>query len=188
MTQRREPQLDASRERQFRLLYEDHVEQVARYVARRTAAHDVQDVVAETFLTAWRRLDDLPGDAVPWLFVTARNVMANRHRSSERRRALENKLASASPWLPGAPVTSDLSEIDQRLLEAIAELPEAEREAFMLIAWDGLDPARAARAAGCSAPAFRMRLHRARRRLKEQIGPHRPFVPLTEIPSLKETR
>jgi RNA polymerase sigma-70 factor (ECF subfamily) len=101
---------------------------------------------------------------------------------------LQNKLASTSPWLPEAPAASDLSEVDQRLLGAIAELPTAEREAFMLIAWDGLDPARAARAAGCSAATFRMRLHRARRRLKEQIGPHRPFVPLTEIPSLKETR
>ncbi len=165
------------------------MEQVARYVSRRTAGNDIQDVVSDTFLTAWRRFDELPNDALPWLFVTARKLIANRHRSTERRGALREKLISGSAWVLEQAPRSDLSEVDERLLAAIAELPDAEREAFMLVAWDGLDALRASRAAGCSAATFRMRLHRARRRLKQQIGPQRPFVPVAEIQtSLEESR
>lgn len=91
--------------------------------------------------------------------------------------------------LSDEPGRSDLSEVDERLLTAIADLPEAEREAFMLVAWDGLDPQRASRAAGCTAGTFRMRLHRARRRLKQEIGSPRPFARLTDVHhSLEETR
>jgi RNA polymerase sigma-70 factor, ECF subfamily len=183
---RRELQLNGSREERFRSLYERHVEVVARYVARRTAANDVQDVVADTFLTAWRRFDELPQDPIPWLLVTARKLIANRHRSTGRRAALYDKLAAGSPWNFES-TTPELSEIDQGLLAAIAQLPEAQREAFMLVAWDGLDVQRASRAAGCSAATFRMRLHRARRRLKQKIGSPRPFVPITET-SLEESR
>ena len=187
MTQEGSPTLNPSREERFRSLYEDHVERVARYVARRTAASDVQDVVSDTFLVAWRRFDELPQDPVPWLFVTARNVIGNRRRSSARHSALRDKLAAGPAWID-EPARSDLSEVDQRLLRAIAALPEAEREAFMLVAWDGLDASRASRAAGCSAATFRMRLHRARRRLRQQVGPQRPFAPLTEAHTLEESR
>lgn len=180
MIQRREPQLNASREERFRLLYEDHVERLARYVSRRTTGNDIQDVVADTFLTAWRRFDDLPQDPLPWLFATARKLIANRHRSTERRGALHDKLAAGSPWPLGQASPSDLSEVDQRLLAAIAELPYAEREAFMLVAWDGLDATRASRVAGCSAATFRMRLHRARRRLKHQMVPYGPCPALAD--------
>ena len=150
---------------------------VAAYVARRTAPGEVQDVVAETFLTAWRRFDELPDDAVPWLFVTARNVMANRARSTRRRRALQDKLSATSPETRPQP-SPDLSEVDRRLLAAIRELPAAQREAFMLVAWDDLDVRRASQVAGCSAATFRMRLHRARRRLKQRMA-NRPFPDLT---------
>ena len=189
MVQRRGPGLNASREERFRALYEDHVEELARYVSRRTAGNDVQDVVADTFLTAWRRFDELPQDALPWLFVTARKLIANRHRSTVRRGALHAKLSFGPAWAFDQTPRSDLSEVDERLLAAIAELPEAEREAFMLVAWDGLDAARASKAAGCSAATFRMRLHRARRRLKQRIGPRRPFVNANEIQApLEESR
>ena len=160
--------------------------QLARYVSRRTPSTDVQDVIADTFLTAWRRFDDLPHDPLPWLFVTARKLIANRHRSTERRGALYDKLKADAPSWSEQPA-DDLSDVDRRLLAAIAELPGAEREAFMLVAWDGLDARRASRAAGCSAATFRMRLHRARRRLKQEIGPERPFVHLADS-KLEETR
>ena len=189
MPQRRELQLNPSREERFGVLYKEHVEQLAHYVSRRTAVSEVQDVIAETFLIAWRRFDKLPTDPIPWLFVTARNVMANRHRSDQRRRTLDDKLTSEFVGSVQPESRTDLSEIDQQLVAAIARLPEAEREAFMLFAWDGLDPTRASRAAGCSAATFRMRLHRARQKLKQQIRPPRPFVQLADTqPSLEETR
>lgn len=172
------------------MLYKQHVEQLGHYVSRRTAVSEIQDVIAETFLTAWRRFDELPTDPVPWLFVTARNVLANRHRSDQRRRTLDDRLMTEFAGSVQPESRTDLSEVDQQLVAAIARLPEGEREAFMLVAWDGLDAHRASRALGCSPATFRMRLHRARQKLKQQIGSSRPFVQLVDTPrpSLEETR
>jgi RNA polymerase sigma factor (sigma-70 family) len=113
--------------------------------------------------------------------------MANRHRSAARDRALTEKMTASSGWRfePRA----EMDEIDQRLIHAIRELPDAEREAFLLIAWDGLNPTRAAIAAGCSPATFRMRLHRARRRLRRQVGEVHPLSRLPEPTTpLEETR
>jgi RNA polymerase sigma factor (sigma-70 family) len=124
---------------------------------------------------------------VPWLFATARGALANRHRAARRRRALTAKLAAQTSWTNDHP--SDLSEVDRRLLDAVAKLPDAEREAFLLVAWDGLDGSRAARAAGCTAATFRMRLHRARRRLRREIAPlHAPTPPVDARSSLEDPR
>jgi RNA polymerase sigma factor (sigma-70 family) len=161
-------------------LFEDHAGRVARYAARRVEADDVQDVVSEVFLAAWRRLDDLPEDALPWLFAAARNVVANRRRSRARRRALDDKLAHAGSSPEDGPA---VLEVDARLLAAIRRLPESEREAFMLVAWDGLDHARAARAAGCTPAAFRVRLHRARRRLRNEVDRDAPLATLAGMNS-----
>lgn len=171
---------EKARERRFRELYEEHLDGVARYAARRIAATEVHDVVSEAFLVAWRRLEDVPEDALPWLFATTRGVIANRRRSATRRRALDEKLATQ---VPPAPERPDRDPIDGALLEAIAALPDAEREAFMLVAWDGLDPGRAADAAGCGAGAFRMRLHRARGQLRRQLA-----ATGRAAPSLEESR
>lgn len=156
---------DGTRQPRFKALYAEHLDAVARYAARRVVAGDVHDIVSETFLVAWRRLDDVPEDALPWLFGTARRVIANRRRSAGRRRALVDKLAAD----PSLAWPEDADAVDERLLAAIARLPDAEREAFLLVAWDGLDPSRAAAAAGCGPGAFRMRLHRARAELKRQL-------------------
>jgi len=183
-TYRKGSSLNPDREHRFHLLYEDHLARVIRFVARRVSPDDVQDVVSETFLTAWRRLENVPEDPVPWLFVTARNVISNRHRADGRQRALDDRLASLPKWqfetLP------QLSELDQRLTDAINGLPEIEREALMLIAWDGLDRARAAKVAGCSIATLRVRLHRARRRLMKELGATHPFAPLVDLTSRLE--
>lgn len=185
MPQRRERPLKASREDRFRSLYESHVERVAGYVARRAAPDEVQDVVSETFLAAWRRFDELPREPVPWLFVTARKLIANRHRATKRRGALHDKLAG-SVWVP--PPQDEPTDVDARLLAAIRALPEAEREAFMLVAWDELDIASAARTCGCSTATFRMRLHRARRRLQRSVLSQHPFRAMTDITAWEESR
>ena len=57
--------------------------------------------MAETFLVAWRRLDDVPADALPWLYGVARRVLANQRRSADRGAALERRLAGAER--PAAP-------------------------------------------------------------------------------------
>lgn len=175
-TESREPILTVDRESQFRQLYEDHVGRVGRYIARRIPANDVQDVLAETLLTTWRKLDEIPEDAVPWLFKTASNHIANRLRTSRRKQALGNKLATSSARFDPRHSSNDLNEVDQQLIDAIRGLPDAEREAFMLVAWDGLDAKRGAQALGCSPAAFRVRLHRARRRLKRRVTAYAPVA------------
>ncbi len=128
---------------------------------------DVQDVIAETFLTAWRRLDDLPDDPLPWLLGTARRHISNRRRSTRRWRALAVRVATVPPV---SPTEEGPRDVDEALRDSIRALPHAEREAFMLVAWDGLDIPRAALVAGCSTATFRVRLHRARMRLKKEVS------------------
>ena len=165
--------------------------ELVRYVSRRAAPDDVHDIVAETFLTAWSRFEDLPQDPVPWLFGTARRLMANRHRSNRRRGALQQKLAAQPRWVTELSTSAE-DELDTQLLKAIAGLPDAEREAFMLVAWEGLDPTRASRAAGCSAATFRVRLHRARKRLMRSLREPLPSTANVQSidvnPTLEETR
>jgi RNA polymerase sigma-70 factor (ECF subfamily) len=142
-------------------LFRQHYASVSRYVRRRTAAENVDDVVSDTFLVAWRRLDAVPrDDALPWLLGVARNVMATQRRGLRRREALRVRLMTTAE-----PDVVDRVEADAPVLAALATLREKDREALMLVAWDGLRPSEAAAVLGQSPQAFRVRLHRARRRL-----------------------
>jgi RNA polymerase sigma-70 factor, ECF subfamily len=152
-------------DQRFVALYETHAGAVLAYARRRIGPDQAEDVLAETFLVAWRRRGDVPSDALPWLYAVAANVLRNRARSARRQTALEARLA-AEPAL-GAP--DDDPDPDPRLREALAALKPIDREALLLTAWEGLAPDRAARAAGCSRATFHVRLHRARRRLAQAL-------------------
>jgi RNA polymerase sigma factor (sigma-70 family) len=147
-----------------------HSSAVASYAARRVPIDDVYDVLSDTFLTAWQRLDAVPEDAVPWLFATARRHIANRNRSARRRQALSDRLVNSHAFGDAHLLEEERAQIDEEIVDAIRRLPAGEREALMLVAWDGLDPKRAAVAAGCSGTALRVRLHRARSRLKRELA------------------
>jgi RNA polymerase sigma-70 factor, ECF subfamily len=146
----------------FERVFNECYAPVLRYVARRVAADAVQDVVSDTFLVAWRRREELRGEPLPWLLGIARRVAATQRRGSQRRDALQERLRAQPP----PPATIGAVEArDPRLAQALAFLPERDREALMLIAWDGLDHRTAARVMGCSTGSLTVRLHRARRRL-----------------------
>jgi RNA polymerase sigma factor (sigma-70 family) len=154
---------------------------VRGYALRRTSPDAAQDAVAETFLVAWRRFDEVPEDALPWLFGVARRVLANQRRASGRGEALQRRLAAtAQPESLEEHVTE--SEV---VHAALARLSERDREALMLVAWHGLSGKRAARAAGCSRAAFDVRLHRARRRLAGLLESLDPPVVATNAKSLE---
>ena len=93
-----------TREARFTRVYEEHLETIRRYVWRRDPEL-VDDVVAETFLVAWRRVDDIPENAAAWLIGVARNVRRNTRRSARRQEAVSARLADAVPPLDcgGAP-------------------------------------------------------------------------------------
>jgi RNA polymerase sigma-70 factor (ECF subfamily) len=161
--------VDVSADR-FEQLFRSHHATVVAYVRRRAPADSVDDVVGETFLVAWRRLDHVPEDELPWLLGVARNVLATQRRGAVRRHALTLRLGSDSK--PGASATAEpeasrsLDGEDGPLRQALARLAPKDREALTLIAWDGLAPQDAALVLGESPGTFRVRLHRARRRLR----------------------
>ncbi len=151
------------RERRFRAVYEPNYRPVLAYALRRSGAGEADDVVAETFAIAWRRLDDVPAGeaALPWLYGVARRVLANRRRGDRRRDRLVQRLAAEPDSATGEPAAADAPAI----LAALADLRPVEREIVCLAAWEGLSNARIAELFGCSENAVAIRLHRARRRL-----------------------
>ncbi|MGZ6543777.1 MAG: RNA polymerase sigma factor [Actinomycetota bacterium] len=150
-------------------LYASHVDQVFAYACRRVGVVDAADVVADTFLVAWRRLGDVPDDALPWLYAAARNVVNNARRAEIRRDALRSRLAAAELRVSHddpAPAVEARADI----LAAMRLLPAPEREALMLVAWEDLEPRRAAAVMGCTPGTFAVRVHRGRRHLKEILA------------------
>lgn len=149
----------------FEELFRRHHRAVAAYARRRAPTDTSDDVVASTFLVAWRRLGEVPADSLPWLLAVARNVVATQQRGSQRRGALRQRLAQADRSAP----TSAAEGSAGRVAAALGRLPENDREALTLIAWEGLRPAEAATVLGQSPAAFRVRLHRAKRRLRREL-------------------
>jgi len=163
----------------FEALFEDHRRAVLAYARRRVGDDAAADVVADTFLVAWRRLDAVGDDPLPWLYGVARKVIANQRRAQRRSQALVGRLAEDRVAPAPAPSPEDAFGAADALRDAFARLGERDREALALVAWEGLDPDHAARAAGCSRATFAVRLHRARRRLAAAIAEeHSPVLPL----------
>jgi RNA polymerase sigma-70 factor (ECF subfamily) len=129
-------------------------------------------VVAETFLVAWRRVEHVPTDALPWLCTVAGNVIATQRRSVGRRHALDKRLQINAVGSVGQPEVDD-----GPVLEALANLSATDREALTLIAWDGLQPHQAAAMLGQSPSTFRVRLHRAKRRFRRLLEAERAEMP-----------
>jgi RNA polymerase sigma factor (sigma-70 family) len=153
-------------ERRFIALFNEHYDRLLAYALRRVDADQAHDVVSETWLVAWRRLADLPGDALPWLIGVARRVIANRRRSDRRRAALLERVASNMATQTGEEhAIGGFSELSG----ALASLSDLDREILMLVAWDGLDTRRAAASLGVKQSVFSVRLHRARRRLLKEL-------------------
>jgi RNA polymerase sigma-70 factor (ECF subfamily) len=166
--------VELTRNERFERIFREHYAAVRSYALRRAPSDMAPDVVAETFLVAWRRLDDVPADPLPWLYGVARRVLANARRSADRGLALERQLATAAavPTGPGDP--GERVGDAEIARAALARLSERDRETLMLVAWEGLSSARAARAAGCTRAAFAVRLHRARGRLAAQLASLEP--------------
>lgn len=160
-------------------LWDAHARRVLGYAMRHTDADTAQEVLSETFLVAWRRLPDVPADALPWLLVVARNTLSNQRRSRLRQSRMQHEMERLHELAGSAPGADDTVADRRDLLAALAALPPTQREALLLVAWDGLSPGEAARVAGCSASAFHVRLFRARRQLQSHEGPLSPSTPRT---------
>jgi RNA polymerase sigma-70 factor (ECF subfamily) len=158
------------RRRRFEVLYAQHHGRVLGYVLRRIDTPDqAADVLAETFLVAWRRLDQVPeGDrARLWLYGVARRILANHRRGERRRTRLADRLRAeisvgdAIGEPPGAGTAA---------AAAFRSLRDEDRELLTLQGWEGLDAGEIGVVLGCSRNAARIRLHRARRRLRAALA------------------
>jgi RNA polymerase sigma-70 factor, ECF subfamily len=163
--------MSEAREDRFCALYEWTRSQILAYALRRTASRDdAADVVAETYEIAWRRLDDVPpGQAgLLWLYVTARYVLANHGRRVRRRDEVTVRLADELRGLELREEAPDAESVVMRL--CLKALTPDERELLMLAGWEGLSAAQMGQVLGCSPTAARIRLHRARTRLRSEMA------------------
>lgn len=160
------------RARQFEGIFRACYSRVLGYAIRRTDDRTAaEDAVSETFLIAWRRLDVVPGEPLPWLLGVARKVLANQRRAAGRR-APDGPLVpleAVADRDPGA-VVADLVADRQAFATAFAALSAADREVLALVSWDGLSAPEAAAVLECKPATFHLRLHRARRRLLKELA------------------
>ena len=163
---------DACRRDRFRAIYEANYHLILGYALRRCSdPEDAADVVAETFLVAWRRLDDLRRDeARLWLYGVARRVLANQRRGEHRRRQLGERLRAELRSVATPPVLAGRESQREEVAAALASLSDRDREVITLAAWEGLEGGDLAQVLGCSTNAAKTRLHRARRRLARRLG------------------
>jgi RNA polymerase sigma-70 factor (ECF subfamily) len=154
----------------FERCFRDHYADVLAFCVRRCPSREVaEDAAADTFAVAWRRRDRIPDPALVWLYAVARRVLANQYRAMRRRNALDGRLAQELDAGRAQGDPGDSLARRDAFLAALASLSGDEREVLRLVAWDGLDGRDAARVLGCSYGAFRVRLHRARRKLEKQL-------------------
>ena len=174
---------------QFSRLYREQGRAILAYTLRRVeSSEDAADVVAETFLIAWRRLAEVPPgtEATLWLYAVARRVIANLHRSERRRTRLGGRLAeSLRTELATHTVASGEAA---GALRAMADLGDEDRELLLLVAWEGLSPSQAAKVLEISSLAARSRLHRARRRLRDLMEGDKPVTTRSSELDTEEAR
>ncbi|MPV49649.1 sigma-70 family RNA polymerase sigma factor [Pseudactinotalea sp. HY160] len=155
----------ASSHARFDELWAHHRELLA-FIRRRTEPDIAEDVLAETYLVAWRRIDEVPSEERPWLFTVARNIIRNNYRAAARRRDTAVRIAEGivpDDGIEGAIATR------ADLVTAWKRLTAGEQEVLGMVAWDDLSHREAAQVLSISSSAFAVRLFRARRRLLHLI-------------------
>jgi RNA polymerase sigma factor (sigma-70 family) len=158
-----------SREQRFTELFTVCYGPILVFARRRLDSDSAQDIVAETFLTAWRRFDELSREPLPWLYGVASHAIANQRRGLARRRRLDDR-ANLLAREVATPDHADAVVEKGRLAAAFGALRERDQEVLRLVNWEGLSVADAAIVLGCSPSTFKVRLHRARRRLSGMLG------------------
>jgi RNA polymerase sigma-70 factor (ECF subfamily) len=154
-------------------LYEAHRLPVLAYCVRRTNRADAADACSETFLVAWRRLDDVPDEpaTLPYLYGIARKMLGNQHRSLQRRSRLDEKLRELGvDEVADAGVVVLQSARDRQVVDAIRRLKPVDREILMLSAWEELSRAVIAEMMGMTKAAVDQRIHRSYERLARMLG------------------
>ncbi len=162
-----------SRDARFAEIYESHHRQIYAYCRRRLDADEVEDAVADVFVTAWRKIDDVPSDSqtLPWLYGVAYRVLLHQWRSSARRRRLSRRLSSLGVERPAIPEDYIvLNQDSQRVIEATSRLKPIDQEILRLSLWEELRHAEIADVLDLKAEAVRKRLSRALSNLTNEFN------------------
>jgi RNA polymerase sigma-70 factor, ECF subfamily len=157
----------ADRRARFEAIAPGLVEPLRRFLARRTDSATADDVLSETLLVCWRRLDDLPAEPLPWAYGVARNCLANAQRGARRQERLAARISVVDPPASSVPAPGEAGDPD--LAEALAELRAEDAELLRLWAWEQLTPAEIAKVLDVTPNAVSIRLLRAREKLAEQL-------------------
>lgn len=155
----------ADRRRRFERIAGDVIEPVRRYLDRRAEHADAEDVLSETLLALWRRVEDVPDEHVAWAIGIARLQLANAERASRRRDRLTHRIRVLDP--PRERVPDDETAADDGVRAVLATLRPADAEVLRLWAWEELEPREIAVALSVSVNAATVRLHRARGRFAD---------------------
>jgi RNA polymerase sigma-70 factor (ECF subfamily) len=163
---------ETSQGERFRSIFEHRYPSIHSYVLRRLGAtsNDVADVTSQIFAVAWRRRAQIPEppDDLPWLYGVARKIVSRHWRSGQRRQHLTDRLESEAKTHPEASTSPDPETVLVR--EAVSRLRTKDQELVRLILWEELSHAEAGKVLGCSANAVAVRLHKAREKLRSQLG------------------
>lgn len=165
-------------------LYRAHARAVHAYCLRRASQEEAKDATSEVFLVAWRRIGDVPPgeEALPWLYGVARNVLANRSRSSRRRGRLVAKATRFyDEETPGPEPQLVRNEEHRQLMDALAKLPEKDQEILRLVEWDGLSREQVADMFFVSRAAIDKRISRAHKKLARALNVPAPDVVTTPV-------
>jgi RNA polymerase sigma-70 factor (ECF subfamily) len=156
----------------FERLFTRHYPELVRFVGRRLGVDVAGDVVAETFLVAWRRLPEIPAEhARAWLYSTARHLIAREVRTRQRRDRLDDR--ARDEVSTAATATPDHAAVITEQLQVravLASLSPLDQEVLRLTEWERLGIAEVAAVLGCSHTAAKVRLHRARRRFARRLA------------------
>jgi RNA polymerase sigma-70 factor (ECF subfamily) len=157
---------DAPRDR-FEAMYTANFDRVAAYLLARADPEEAAEALARTFEIAWRRFARVPDEPLPWLLGVGRRVLADLRRGRRRRDALLEGMAGVAPGWDADHAERYLQR--DLLVSALGELTEDQREALLLLHWDGLSQREAAAVLNCSRGALALKLHRARKRLQRSL-------------------
>ncbi|MFP3883558.1 MAG: RNA polymerase sigma factor [Actinomycetota bacterium] len=168
----------------FEALYEKYRQQVFAYCTRRVGSSEAADACAETFLVAWRRLEEVPEppDTLPYLYGIAANVISNQRRALRRRTRLNSKLRNLGVAPSVNPSTIVVRDDQAREVEdAVRRLKPKDREIVMLYAWEDLSRETIADMLGMTKVAVDQRIHRSYKRLARILKPKINPVPSPPI-------
>lgn len=169
------------RSRDYEAFVRANGDAVLRFLRRRADPQTADDVFSETMLVVWRRFDEVPEDTVPWLYVTARNCLRNAERSVRRQQRVVDRIITVDPPSETTPGGGTSDPREDCLRAALARLSKTDAEVLRLWAWEELGPQEIATVIEVSVNAATIRLHRAKKRLRQEMETVCPPVPAAPL-------